>query len=120
VICNILETVMTRRKYRRFTPDQCSRGGKWSPQRDWDLHEIVQAFHDARKGHIVSEGATYTSGGCKTWRIQHSLKHANQFDVIHDEKLVKRAGVRKLPAKWVRKRALHAKKTNTTYESCNI
>lgn len=108
---------MSRKKYRPFTLAQCSRGGRWSPRREWDLHELVQAFHEDRKGHVIAEGVTYSASGATPWQLRHSTKHANQFDVLHDGKVIARGNARRLPTKWIRSKARTAQATNTTYES---
>jgi len=41
-----------RKRGAKFSREQCSRGGQWSPRRDWDLHEIIAAFYGARKGYL--------------------------------------------------------------------
>lgn len=100
-----------------YTQEQRRLGGLNRPHREEAFEEVIARFHADRKGHVVAEGVTYSAKGESHWRVQHSTGHAEQFDVIHDGKRIAKANVRRLPAKWIRRRAKVAKSENTTYQA---
>ena len=102
-----------------YTTEQRRLGGLNKPRRDETFEEVIQRFHDDRKGHVIAEGVTYTSRGQSRWEIRHSTAHANQFDVVQDGDVVAKGNPRSLPAKWIRTKARGAKKGNTTYSAIN-
>ena len=104
------------RKRNNYTKQQRSLGGLNKPRREERFEEIQQRFLDGRKGHVIAEGTTYTSKGQTGFKITHSKKHANSFDIIQGGATIKTANSRSLPTKWIRKRAKTAAKTNVTYQ----
>lgn len=108
---------MERQKHRRYTLEQCSRGGRNKPRHDETFEEVLGRFRDDRKGLVIAEGVTYTAKGESTWQVRHSTAHANQFDVVADGKVITRGNPRNLPTPWIRKKARQTKEENKTYLS---
>lgn len=104
-----------RRCKPKFSKEACRSGGEWSPRRDWDLHEIIAAFYDARKGYVFAEGVNYSADGISTWCLRHSTRHAKQFDVVHNGQVIARGNARSLPCKWIRSKARRAAMEHVTY-----
>ena len=101
------------RNANRYTQKQRSLGGLNKPRRAERFEEVLARFHDDRKGLVIAEGCT---NGI-FWQLRHSTKHARQFDVLHDGKLIARGNARSLPGKWIRAKARKAAKENTTYKA---
>ena len=104
------------RNANRYTQRQRSLGGLNKPKHPERFEEVLARFQDDRKGFVIAEGCT--NGIC--WQLRHSTKHARQFDVLHDGKLIARGNARSLPSKWIRRKAREAAKTNTTYQSIRM
>jgi hypothetical protein len=81
---------------------------RWSQPheaREETFEEIVGRFKDDRKGEPIARGVTYSSDGEHPWSVRHSTRHADQFDVVCDGRTVATAGKRRLPTRFIRKRA---------------
>lgn len=102
-----------------YTQEQRRLGGLYGQHREETFEEMLARFKADRKGHVITEGVTYSSKGESHWRVQHSTDHAEQFDVVHNGKQIAKANVRRLPSKWIRRRAKVAKSENTTYAAIN-
>jgi len=50
-----------------------------------------------------------------TWALRHSTRHAKQFDVVYNGRVIARGNARSLPTKWIRAKARRAVKENVTY-----